>query len=106
MLNHLNIKGYKSIKSTDLDLGPMNILIGGNGSGKSNFLSFFKLVGAIFQQRFQAYALSEGADKIFHYGRKNTDSVFGRLIFSEDDDHNNAYFFELAPTREGGYLLS
>jgi predicted ATPase len=37
MLNSLNLKGYKSIKELELDLKQVNILIGDNGSGKSNF---------------------------------------------------------------------
>lgn len=34
------IKGYKSFQDITLELGQINILIGSNGSGKSNFLSF------------------------------------------------------------------
>jgi predicted ATPase len=44
MLKHISIKGFKSIKKLDLDLSPINVLIGANGSGKSNFISFFKLL--------------------------------------------------------------
>ena len=49
MLKHISIKGYKSIKELDLDLSPINILIGANGSGKSNFISFFKLLRWMMQ---------------------------------------------------------
>ena len=37
ILNKIKIKGYKSIRELDLDLNPINILIGSNGVGKSNF---------------------------------------------------------------------
>jgi len=37
------MEGFKSISSLRLDLRPLNILIGGNGSGKSNFLSLFRM---------------------------------------------------------------
>ena len=40
-MNKIDINGYKSIKELKLKLQPINILIGANGSGKSNFLSFF-----------------------------------------------------------------
>ena len=40
-MDRIEIKGYKSIKELDLELAPLNILIGSNGSGKSIFLSFF-----------------------------------------------------------------
>lgn len=39
-MDKVEIKGYKSFKELKLDLLPINILIGSNGSGKSNFLSF------------------------------------------------------------------
>lgn len=39
-MDKIEIKGYKSFKDLTLDLRAINILIGSNGSGKSNFLSF------------------------------------------------------------------
>ncbi|MGL4584426.1 MAG: AAA family ATPase, partial [Flavobacterium sp.] len=41
MLDKVDIKGYKSLKELSMEIAPINILIGANGSGKSNFLSFF-----------------------------------------------------------------
>ncbi len=44
-LNKISLEGYKSIRQCrDLALSNLNVLIGANGSGKSNFLSFFKLL--------------------------------------------------------------
>ncbi|WP_238989503.1 AAA family ATPase [Alistipes communis] len=40
MLDNIKITGYKSIKDLNLDLKPINILIGSNGVGKTNFISF------------------------------------------------------------------
>ena len=40
MIDYLEIKGYKSIKNLELELKPINILIGSNGVGKINFISF------------------------------------------------------------------
>ena len=39
-MDRIEIKGYKSIKELDLELAPLNILIGSNGSGKF-FFPFF-----------------------------------------------------------------
>ncbi|MCV3465252.1 AAA family ATPase, partial [Campylobacter lari] len=42
MLNNITIKGYKSIKDlSEFELKNLNILIGANGAGKSNFISVF-----------------------------------------------------------------
>ena len=40
-LSRIVIKGFKSIKYCDLELSNLNVLIGSNGAGKSNFISVF-----------------------------------------------------------------
>ena len=55
MVNEVTIKGYKSFKELHLKLGGLNLLIGSNGSGKSNFLSLFELLNNAFEQRLAAY---------------------------------------------------
>lgn len=47
-LSRINLKGFKSISSVgdgqEVILGDLNVLIGANGSGKSNLVSFFKML--------------------------------------------------------------
>ena len=45
MVDSVTIEGYKSIRSQEVRLHSMNILLGGNGVGKSNFLSVFVFSG-------------------------------------------------------------
>ena len=48
-LEKLSVKGFTSIRSLeDFPLADSNILIGANGSGKSNFLELFKFVLTMF----------------------------------------------------------
>ena len=100
MLQNIKIEGFKSIKALDLKLGRVNILIGSNGAGKSNFISFFKLVNNIYEQRLQQYSLKCGLDSLLHYGRKYTSEITGTLDFG-----NNAYDFKLFPTNEGSLFI-
>lgn len=44
MITHLSVKNYRSLKDMELPLGPLNVLIGANGSGKSNILDVLRLV--------------------------------------------------------------
>lgn len=101
MLEKIKIQGYKSIKNLELKLAPINILIGSNGVGKSNFISFFKLVNNIYEQRLQQYSLKKGADNLLYYGRKETEIIQGYLDFG-----NNAYSFELQPQDNGALFIS
>ena len=53
MITKLHIEGYKSIKNQEIELKPINILIGGNGIGKNNFISTFNLLRSIFEDELQ-----------------------------------------------------
>lgn len=44
MINEIQIENFKSIRELKLPLKQINILIGANGAGKSNFISYFKLL--------------------------------------------------------------
>lgn len=62
-MDKIEIKGYKSFKDLKLELKPINILIGANGSGKSNFLSFFEFLNRLYEQKLTEYvALGGGID--------------------------------------------
>ena len=101
MLDRIIIDGYKSIKRLDLTLRPINILIGSNGVGKTNFISFFRLVNNIYEQRLQNYTMQNRAESLLHYGLKHTKQIEGLLQFSA-----NAYSFTLQPRDNGSMFLA
>ncbi len=107
MLKYLEIYGFKSLKEVRVELGPINLLIGENGSGKSNFISFLKMVNNMLKGNLQNFILKEGkADRLFYLGRKNTEEIFGKLVFSKDKEENNyTYQFTLKDTKEGGLFI-
>lgn len=94
-LSQLTIKGYKSIRSLEnFYLTHLNILIGANGSGKSNFISVFKLLENTYQQRLQSYVLDHGGpDTLMYYGRKITSEI--NIKFNFD---TRGYEFCFQPT--------
>lgn len=93
MIERLIIKNYKSIRELDLRLHPLNVLIGSNGAGKSNFVSFFQLAHAVFVGELKAYSLRKGADNLLHHGMQPEAYLEGLIDF----DHTNAYKFNLVP---------
>ena len=84
-MNKIAIKGYKSFKEAKLELHSLNILIGANGAGKSNFLSLFEMLGAIYDRRQVEYVARQGGvDKFLHQGRKVTDAIQIRIVAGDN----------------------
>ena len=46
-LSRMTIRGFKSIKNCDISFGKINVLIGSNGAGKSNFSTVSKQLVAL-----------------------------------------------------------
>ncbi len=46
MITQLNIRGFKSLADVDVELGQVNVFIGANGSGKTNFLEAIGIISA------------------------------------------------------------
>lgn len=87
-IRDITIEGFRSIASVkNLELRPLNILIGANGSGKSNFLGALKLLGKLgsgipqFQDHIER---AGGADRLLHFGAKNTRSMKFKVEFVDD----------------------
>jgi predicted ATPase len=80
-IQSITIEGFKSIRSIkDFPLRPINLLIGANGSGKSNFLEAFVFLGYAHQGNAGGYAeFYGGADKLLHFGSKTTQRIYVRL---------------------------
>jgi len=96
MINKIKIKGFKSIQDLELDITPINILIGANGAGKSNFISFFKLLHQIYEQKLQNY-IGNNIDRLLYFGRKKTDKIWGLIEFQQEKDNNkNALAFSIS----------
>lgn len=102
MIERIKIQGFKSIRELDLPLRPLNILIGPNGVGKSNFISFFKLLNQLYEQRLKNYVAESGyMNALLFFGAKLTDSISGFVDFS----NTNAYSFKLTPDPIDGAIL-
>ena len=47
MIQHIEIEGFKSLEKVSLDLGALNIFVGTNASGKTNFLEALRVLQGI-----------------------------------------------------------
>ena len=89
-LKRVQIQGFKSIQKLDVALNPINILIGANGSGKSNFISLFTFLRNLSEGKLQTYVEKNGfAHVFFHFGSKQTARIIADLTVG-----NNGYHVE------------
>lgn len=96
LLKRLQLKGFKSIREMDLELRPLNVLIGANGAGKSNLVSFFKMIGELAAGRLQSYIAASGrAHSLIFYGPGTTSGIHARLVF-EDETQLDSLEFHLS----------
>lgn len=84
-ISKLTIKGYKSIRNLEnFELRNLNILIGPNGGGKSNFLSFFELLRTAGTAFWTDYVKKIGnVDRLFYFGIKQTPAISCKISWED-----------------------
>ncbi len=102
----IEIKNYKSIRhSGPILIKPLNVLIGQNGAGKSNFISFFKFLNQLYEQKLQLYINQNGrAENMLYFGKKGSDGLAGRIVF--DNEWKNEYHFRMVPDQKDNLIFS
>ena len=96
-LNSIAIRGYRSIEDMHLELRPLNVLIGANGAGKSNLISFFKMMNEMMAGHLQRYVASTGhATSNLYFGPKVTSRIEADLEFRTTDGAVDTYRLRLA----------
>ena len=91
MLTKLTVERFKSIRNASLELGRVNILIGGNGAGKSNVLEAIGVLSA---------ALERGLGET-DLGRKGVRITPPELMKSAFKRHDLPKTLQLTATMEG-----
>jgi predicted ATPase len=105
-LTSLRLRGWKSIRDAKIELRSLNVLIGANGTGKSNLVSFFKLLNEMMGGRFQVHVGTiGGAESLLHYGSKRTPAIEADLQFTTDQGQNG-YSLRLVPIAENSLLFA
>ena len=99
-LSRITIQGYKSIKKCDISFGKINVLIGSNGAGKSNFISAFSLLQSILTKNLQVSVAQSGINSLLYKGRKVTERIAIEVFFGL-----NSYGFVLVPTDDNRLIF-
>ncbi len=97
-LKSLKLSGYKSFNSNknpeEITFRDINVIIGANGSGKSNLVSFFEMFDRMIRGYLQEYIGLEGSvDTFLYFGVKNTQEIKAEISFL--NTYYNVYKFQL-----------
>lgn len=96
-LTRLELHGFKSVdgEGQSIDIGAVTVMLGANGAGKSNLVSFLRMVNYMTSGGLQNYVADQGfADSLLYFGSKTTTEISARLQF-EDEVAKNEYAFTL-----------
>jgi predicted ATPase len=94
-LKRITVRGYKSIRALeDFELRSLNVLIGANGAGKSNFISLFRMLADLVEKRLQLFVRDEdGPDALLFGSRKRTSQIDAEFYFAR-----TGYLVSLKPS--------
>lgn len=102
MITKIQIINFKSIKVADVNLKSLNILIGANGAGKSNFINCFKMLNKIYNQDLRTYVSEQaGVNNVLYFGRKKSEKLSFKVFF----DNINYYNVRLIPDTKNAFFL-
>jgi len=108
-LKYVEIQGFKSIPYNHplrLDFGEITILLGANGAGKSNIVSFFKMLGYMMSGSLQRFVAESGTNRRFlYYGSKKTPTMSATLRF-EASSFYDIYNFSLTKAVPDRLIIS
>jgi predicted ATPase len=97
-LKNLTLRGFKTIRElSDFQPRPINILLGANGAGKSNFISFFRLMSWMMAtpgELQRHVADNRGAHALLYDGPEVTREIEASLTL-ETEKGENDYSFRL-----------
>jgi predicted ATPase len=100
LIDRVYINNYKSIRASgEIPIRALNVLIGPNGVGKSNFISFFKLLNNISENKLPQFVADNGyANRMLHFGRKKSKELSGGIVFrTPEGNAQTRYDFILKP---------
>ena len=106
-IESVRIRGFRSLEDVELsNLGHANVLIGANGSGKSNFIRFFEMLSWMLRSRRLAefVGLQGGADDQLYRGSHVTPNMVAVLELRTEAGRND-YRFKLAHAHPDRFIF-
>jgi len=105
-LRRVRIRNYKSIGRCDVECGTLTVLVGRNGSGKSNFLDALRFIVDGLQASLDHAIKSRGGiDSVRRRSTGHPRNFAIQLEFDLSSEHTATYGFEIGSQTGGGFFV-
>lgn len=102
-IKKIKAENFKSYKKVDVDLNNLNFIIGGNASGKSNYVNILKFFNDIIYYGLDDAILLQGGIKyLFNSNSRKNSSIL--LYFEIDLEEEEKSIFRIFPSEKNLYL--
>ena len=106
MLKHLHVSGYRSIRELRADVGPITVVVGANGTGKTNVYRALRLLTFAAHGRLsEALAEEGGIPSVLWAGKRAKGAPQRCNIEVELDELSFQLSFGPPPPPQGAFLL-
>ena len=99
----ISVENFKSYKKMKIDLNSLNYIIGGNASGKSNFVSILKFFSDIVEYGLEDAVLLQGGIN-YLYNINARESSYLKYNIKIEFDEKDSQMQKYIPIREGIYI--
>ena len=107
-IDYVRVRGFRSLADIEIDgLPRVAVLIGANGSGKSNFIRFFEMMSWMLRSRHLAEFIERqgGADDQLFGGSKRS-PVMDAMVTMRTDAGRNDYEFALSHAHPDRFIFT
>lgn len=102
-IKKIKAENFKSYKKVDVELNDLNFIIGGNASGKSNYVNILKFFNDIIYYGLDDAILLQGGIKyLFNSNSRKNSSIL--LYFEIDLEEEEKSMFRIFPSEKNLYL--
>jgi len=104
LVSRIRLRNYKSIASCDVRLGDLCVLVGVNGSGKSNFVDAFGFISDALNSTLDIAIRNRGGISAVRRKSGGHPNNFGMSFFLNLPENRNGFFaFEIAALPNEGF---